>query len=318
MLRNTFLLLVSILATPAKSETWSASGFDDGVWFIGAALSPDFDFIFQCGGRSAQNLPFDPSDITEPKLTAPNQIMLSVEPGLFGTPQPDQITDLAIVIDGTPFAMSPLQFNAFDGFFEAPLHINNPVFARLRAGSQAGLLWNGDLVARDIPLTGSSNAIRTMAQACVAGWASQPRVIPDWNAQTVIAEAARYCNGPAKVDMTYTHIRDLDGDGHADLILDMGAVECTGLDFPMSRGAGMCGASHCSNFVYLSRGPLDEPDEILAIGTRIVTNDQGQLRIHGGGGLGQCAAAGFDACEYQFDPTSGTLEYLGLVAFDPT
>jgi len=316
MLRLLAILLTLLSAAPALAQTWLSRGLDDGVWFIGFAGPPSYDFIFQCGGRAAQNLPFENSDISEPKLTEPGQIMLSVSPALFDG-QPDEITGLSLAVDGTPFPLAPLRYSEFDNFYEVPLDINDPVFARLRAGTTAGILWNGQWIARDISLSGSSDAIRTMAQACVTGWAALPRSAPVWSAQTILAEAARYCDGPAKVDFDYISIRDLDGDSHPDLILDMGAVECTEGESWERRGAGMCGASHCSNFVYLSQSPFDEPQEILSIGTRIVTDQAGQLRINGGGGLGQCSSEGFDACEYQFDPTSGTLEYLGLVPYNP-
>ena len=311
------LALSCLLATPALAQGWEGRGLEDGVWFIGSAIPPDGAFLFQCGGRSAQNLPFEQSDITEPKLTRPGQIMLSVEPALFA-PAPDSVTGLSIVVDGTPFVLPPLRFSEFDGFYEVPLDINEPIFARLRAGTTAALDWNGNRIADDISLQGSATAIRTMTRACTAGWAALPRTVQNWNVETVTAEAARYCQGPAVVEMTYARIHDLDGDNHPDLILDMGAVTCTDADSWMQRGAGMCGASHCSNFVYLSRGLSDEPEEILAIGTRITATETGQVRINAGAGLSTCAAEGFEACECQFDPTSGTLEFLGFVPYDPT
>ena len=314
MLRT--LAFACLCATAASAQGWEGRGFDDGVWFVGAAIPPDAPFLFQCGGRSARNLPLDQTDIADPLMTRANQIMLSVEPALFADP-PDQVTGLSIIVDGTPFAVPTMEYSEFNGFYETPLDINDPVFARLRAGTTAALDWNGTWVARDISLRGSSDAIRTMAQACVAGWAALPRPLRDWSAITVIEEAGRYCNGRAKVDLQYVTIHDLDGDTHPDLILDMGAVECTEGESWMRRGAGMCGASHCSNFVYLSRSLSDEPEEILAIGTRVTTTEAGQIRINAGAGIGTCAAEGLDACEYQFDPTSGSLEYLGLVPYLP-
>lgn len=314
MLRLVALCL--LFATPALAQTWQSRGLEDGVWFIGFAGPPSFDFIFQCGGRSAQNLPFENSDITEPKLTEPGQIMLSVNPSLFDG-QPKDITDLALIIDGAAYPVPPLSYSEFDGFFETPLDVNDPIFAGLRGGTSAALVWDGTHITDDIPLIGSSAAIRTMSQVCVAGWAALPRTVQNWNSQTVIAEAARYCEGPAEVDMTYVRIQDLDGDNHPDLILDMAGVDCTETRDRLGWGAGHCGASHCSSFVYLSRGMADEPEAILAIGTRIVINDAGQVRINAGAGLSTCAAERFEACEYQFDPTSGTLEYLGLVPYEP-
>lgn len=314
MLRPLALLL--LMATPAFSQSWVSRGLEDGVWFIGFAAPFNRDVIFQCGGRSAQNLPFTASTITEPQLTERNQIMLSVNSALI-TPFSEAVDGITIVVDGTDFPLPALHYSAFGNAYETPVHINDTLLARLQSGTTATLLRDGTRIA-DIPLTGSSNAIRTMTEACIAGWAALPRAIPAWTPELVQTEAERYCNGPATVNLTYAPIQDLDGDTLPDLLLDMGAVFCPQGEPWEQRGAGMCGASHCSNFVYLSQSPFDAPQEILAIGTRIVTTPAGQLRIHGGGGLAQCNSAGFDACEYQFDPSTGTLEYIGLVPYDPT
>ena len=309
------LVLPAILAaTPVLADTWQSTGFDDGVWFIGSAVAPYSAFLFQCGGRSGQQFPFEQSDLTEPKLTRDNDIMISVDPSLFDTTE-DVISNISVVIDGSPFLLPSLRFNEFDGFFEAPLDINDPIFARLRSGTFAGILWRGEWIARDIPLTGSSDAIQTMAQACVAGWAAQPRIPPNWTASTIAAEARRYCNGPATVNTEFVIAEDVDTDDIPDLILDMREIECTEGESWQRRGAGMCGASQCSIFVYLSTNPSAEPDEILGLGAQLRTGEGGQTLIAAGAAYSTCLEANLETCEYRFDPSGGTLDYLGLFPY---
>lgn len=311
-MRHLLTITLTSLGLPAFAQSWSGTGFDDGVWFIGAAISANSEVILACGGRSAQNRPFEDSEYTEPTLTERDIINFALDPAPWGWPAAESLADIAIVIDGQSYSLPPLPFSDFDGAYAAGVDINDPIFAALRAGSSAAITQNGATI-QSFGLRGSSAAIRTMAQACVAGWANQPREPVVWSSATVREVAEDFCNGPAKVDFDWVTIQDLDGDGLQDLLLDIGAVECTEEEFPMSRGAGMCGASHCSQFVYLSMATTSEPEEFLSIGSRTFTDAEGRTIIAGSAGLGECQPVDPEnGCEYRFDPAGGTLDYLGI------
>lgn len=321
----------TFLTSPAVADAWSGQGFDDGVWFIGTAVSERSELMLDCGGRSARALAYEQSDVSEPSLTDPGTILLRIDPSLFGSPNVDALHGIAVNIDGTRHPLPPLNFSAFHGSYAAALDANHPVFADLGTGISARITQGGEPVAQ-IGLAGSFDAIQDMTQACAAGWASNAPVSPEaqfslvsaqtqpqthnpWTADAVNQLAADFCQGPAVADMEFVVIEDLDADGITDLLLNMGDVSCTDTHDRLGWGAGYCGASQCSTFVYLSRAIAPEPEEIFSLGIGTHTTDDGRRLITGGASLTTCAREGYEACEYRFDPANGTLEFLGVFPY---
>ena len=292
---------LAVAATAALAQAWTVIREDDGVFFFaGAYPGNDAGFELHCGGPSPQNLPFTPRP--EPMITKPGQIMLSFTTEVLGPPAMDAPrSGIVLDVDGRGFALPGPLWNEFEGFFEQPLGMGDPLFAALRAGQRLRIVDNGRVTA-DIPLTLASGTIRRMQAWCGDRWAGggvPAPATPGFSLADAQRIAETACSGPANIAPGGAVLARMDEDAAPDLVLDYGAITCLGQAFPMSRGAGFCGAALCSIQVYLTGGYRagTGPLEYLGMGATVRPGAHGRDEIVSVPALASCTALNLDPCQ---------------------
>lgn len=231
------------------------------------------------------------------------------------------VTALSVTVDGAPAGMIALESGQAPGRATANLRdADAPLIAALQAGVTARLRIDDPAAALDAPLSlaGSRDAIDSALAFCPlrapeaaaapppAGTVSFPNDAfgrtSDNPAAEALAAAAALCadfGGTVAAEPGLIRLRDIDGDGVNDAVIDYGFARC-------SEAASLfCGSGGCSTEIWL--GAADGAwSEIFAgqvQGLRFPQAGQVIFDLHGSA----CGLAGFEPCAATADIRDGAL-----------
>jgi hypothetical protein len=300
------LLLSILLPACASAQVWELRTNDDGSFFVGAisiASTPGFALL--CGERSPQGLHPSVTGNMEPDITPMRSFRLNIPDSEIGLPNGyEQSRGDVLIVSGTSgFRLPDVRWNELFSTWEADLYFEDPVLAAMGANPWIELHSRAGI--RRIVAAEFSTALGQLTNYCKSMFTTigQPWDAPGAGAgAATMRDAAELsvatgCEGTAQRGEGYLLSGDIDGDGQEDIVLNWDSVTCMS-----TLPRPFCGAAMCSVQVFLSSlfPRLGQPEELLAIGVRLVELNNGLDGLIAGGGMSTCAAERRNPCEYLY------------------
>ncbi|MEX0281027.1 MAG: hypothetical protein AB3N13_07520 [Arenibacterium sp.] len=305
MIRRLLVILAFVLPGNLAAQSWELQTFDDGSFFLGAiriASTPGFALL--CGERSPQGLSPRVTGNVEPEITPLRVFRLTLSSNDIGDPNGFEVSrgDVVIISGQAGYRLPDVRWNELFNTWEADLISDDPLLAAMGANPWIDIQSRAG--NRRIAAAGFSTSLGQLGNYCKSMFAT---IGKPWDATTgggfaTMRDAAESaiglgCNGAARREDGYLLPGDIDGDGQEDIVLNWDSVICmTTIPRPF------CGAAMCSAEVYLSSlfPRTGQPEQLLAIGVRIVELNNGLDGLITGGSLASCAQEGRTPCEYLY------------------
>lgn len=319
------------LTGPANAQGWEYQEYrENGMFNFGISVK-DGLMSFSCFGRFPG---LDPMILEGNNHTTPYNLELNFSQdtlidGKMVPSGPMARTDIVMVSGGKGFRLPKVIYNELIGEWEVTLAFSDPLI--LEVLNSGGLeVRAGGRVLATLPTKGLAVGLAQAMVTCDAHWRqfgnrtpanvapiiealqgwsgivlplvslSQPVAIstgPGSNGAVMaalIASTDQICESASAIDPTAITQGDFDGDGQVDLVLDWSGVSCLSGPNAGLFGGGYCGASHCSNHVFVSsRVAIGLPPvDFLAQGTALDPANPSDILI--GVGLGNCHYLGLE------------------------
>lgn len=292
------LLLLSVLASPATAQDWTAQISDDRVFDGGWATAPGRSVGMHCAARKPGQGPAMDSQWVETTIPDPWRFVLSFSDQLFPGPA-YQRDDVILFIDQTGYRLPTVYQNELAGGWEVTLSLTDPLYRAMTTG-QRMVMQVGPDAAWEIPMQGAGRAIEQVVAVCAATWqrtgnrppnaltapgepgARQDVGLRHWAEQSASTACSDFFTAGPNGFLT----ANIDGDGIPDVIVNYNDITCDN----DGRRPGVCGASLCSVDVFLSRtfARTNRPEQLLGMSAAFVDLSNGNQALSITGNLSMC------------------------------
>ena len=282
--------LLAVWASAVHAQVWQAQTVDGGHFvFHTARAGVAVDLV--CLAPSPQGRPAVEVEQHEIRPMAPGMTRLEIGADRAAVGNATVRSDVVLWADQTGYRLPALNFNEIDGVWQVDIAASDPLWTALgQAGSV--ILAPGQEQAWQLPTAGLAAALTQLQSECAQAWsAAQSAPAPAPGTVTIPAEVgarvSQGCGAPTPLPGEAVQAGDLDRDGSPDFVVNWDKIRCAG-----AFARPFCGASNCSQMVFLSSRRFLNPVDFLGTSLTIVPHRTGTLALRLTGSFSLCGAQG--------------------------
>lgn len=275
-------LLLLLMANALSAQTWTHGTSDSGNLVYGWTTSGQ-GLSMSCNAPSTGGLDAMSAGSHEDTRVPRAMVLFEIRQDRIPVGNALQINNLVLWLDQTGYRLPATNWNELNGVWEVMISTSDPLVSAMRTASSL-ILAPGSDTPWQFQTDGLANTLDQALSLCEAAWSGRaPAGAPNLTSAAHI-DAVRVCGGPYVASPGAITEVLVDQDDVADVVVKWEAMSCTG-----QNRRPLCGASHCSVWVYLStRGAAY--DNLLAQGVSFIQLSNGRTGLSLVGRFDSCGA----------------------------
>lgn len=266
-----FLIFFLAAASGLCAQTWTHGTSDSGNLVYAWATTKQ-GLTLACNGPSTGGLDAMSAGSHEDTRVPRNMLMIEIGPDRIPVGTAFQLNTIVIWLDQTGYQLPATNWNELTGVWEVMVPSSDPMIAALRRAKSLIIAPGAD-VPWQFQTDGLATTMDQSLAVCEAAWSGSGTAPASTLTSTAHVDAVRICNGPYVAEPGAMTEALIDQDAVPDLVVKWEAISCPGQAL-----RPLCGASHCSVWVYLStRGAVY--DSMLAQGVELTPLSNGRTGL---------------------------------------